>query len=90
MVRFKVSTNESEVIPSSKDCPSTQNRWLLIELIPFNNDGRVIYAPSSLNSKQIYAALRNSVQLNFGDVGWGAVSTSLTSAFVSFPSSTDV
>jgi ribonuclease P/MRP protein subunit POP5 len=32
---------------------------------------------TALNSKQIYAALKHSVIVNFGDTGWGAVGSSL-------------
>ncbi|EMD35806.1 hypothetical protein CERSUDRAFT_66255 [Gelatoporia subvermispora B] len=64
-----------------------KNRWLLVEFIPCGD------APSShptpgLNggdssSKQIWAALKQSVITNFGDTGWGAVGTSLTVKYYS-------
>lgn len=57
-----------------------QNRWLLVEFIPCPNDSDgPTYLPSEgLNSKLIWAALKESVLSNFGDTGWGAVASSLT------------
>ncbi len=60
-----------------------QNRWLLVELLPVPAPlpGR---APTGqpqeeLTSKQIWAALKQSIITHFGDTGWGAVGSSLTS-----------
>ena len=39
---------------------------------------------NGINSKQIWSALKQSVINNFGDTGWGAVSSSLTSTFRAF------
>jgi len=39
--------------------------------------------PTVLNSKQIYAALKQSVIVNFGDTGWGAVGSSLNVKYFS-------
>lgn len=38
-----------------------------------------------LNSKQIYAALKQSVLVNFGDTGWGAVGSSLNGTTFAHP-----
>ncbi|KIY66854.1 hypothetical protein CYLTODRAFT_437284 [Cylindrobasidium torrendii FP15055 ss-10] len=57
-----------------------KNRWLLVEFIPLDQTKP---APSRLDSKIIWAALRDSIQENFGDFGWGAVSHSLTVKYFS-------
>ncbi|KAG8793688.1 hypothetical protein FRC12_001930 [Ceratobasidium sp. 428] len=54
-----------------------KNRWLLLELIPCATP------TTTLSSKQIYNALRESVIENFGDAGWGAVGGSLTIKYFS-------
>lgn len=61
-----------------------KNRWLLVEFIPCP-DGDVAFAhrlcsSTNLSGKQIFAALKQSVIMNFGDAGWGAVGYSLTGA----------
>ena len=57
----------------------SQNRWLLVEFIPITNDGSATYAPSeSLDEKKVWNAMKESVIVNFGDSGWGAVGMSLT------------
>ena len=80
MVRFKVCHREKR----SKFCivsdePLNQNRWLLVEFIPFTPGGVATYAASDgLTGKHIWNALKESVIVNFGDTGWGAVGSSLT------------
>ena len=84
MVRFKVSlisiANHSLI---SKKC---QNRWILVEFIPVVQDqgaqlGKLpISNGRPLDGKAIWAALKQSVLVNFGDTGWGAVGLSLTGA----------
>ncbi|TDL25765.1 hypothetical protein BD410DRAFT_837228 [Rickenella mellea] len=61
-----------------------KNRWLLVEFIPYSKDGASIQSSdSSLSTKQIWSAVRDSVLSNFGDVGWGAVGSSLTVKYFS-------
>ncbi|KAL5526719.1 POP5 [Sanghuangporus sanghuang] len=61
-----------------------KNRWLLVEFIPFTSEGVATYAPSDgLTGKYIWNALRDSVLVNFGDTGWGAVGSSLTVKYFS-------
>lgn len=55
-----------------------KNRWLLVEFIPFNDTGATFLPSESITSKHIWNALKESVILNFGDTGWGAVGMSLT------------
>ncbi|KAI6108902.1 hypothetical protein EDD16DRAFT_1711705 [Pisolithus croceorrhizus] len=52
-----------------------KNRWFLVEFITVSTESS---QQPSLDNKQIYSALRQSVVSNFGDTGWGAVGTSLT------------
>ena len=70
-----------------------QNRWLLIEFIPAaspsslatseSTPGRshsqhiTTSSPDAISSKDVFNALKQSVLLNFGDVGWGEVGSSL-------------
>jgi hypothetical protein len=86
MVRFKVrfiskplaSAHPSSILLNHPDHP--QNRWLLVEFIPVpvgsagNDNPR---GGANLNSKQVWAALKDSVLYNFGDTGWGAIGLSL-------------
>ncbi|KZS94217.1 hypothetical protein SISNIDRAFT_485136 [Sistotremastrum niveocremeum HHB9708] len=58
-----------------------KNRWLLVEFMTFPTDTKETEAP--LGGKQIYTALKQSVIANFGDVGWGAVGSSLTVKYFS-------
>ena len=51
-----------------------QNRWILVEFLPLPYPNQ---QSAALGSKQIYAALKQSVIVNFGDTGWGAVGSSL-------------
>lgn len=51
-----------------------QNRWILVEFLPLPYPSQ---QSTVLDSKQIYAALKQSVIVNFGDTGWGAVGSSL-------------
>ncbi|KIJ62944.1 hypothetical protein HYDPIDRAFT_114072 [Hydnomerulius pinastri MD-312] len=60
-----------------------KNRWLLVEFISLSTDIPSPHAPPSFDSKQIYAALRQSIISNFGDTGWGAVGMSLTVKYFS-------
>ncbi|KAI0280712.1 ribonuclease P/MRP protein subunit, partial [Russula aff. rugulosa BPL654] len=73
-----------------------QNRWLLIEFIPAASPppsvstpghGHIqrITAPSpdTISSKDVFNALKQSVLLNFGDVGWGEVGASLAVKYFS-------
>ncbi|OAX34074.1 hypothetical protein K503DRAFT_794303 [Rhizopogon vinicolor AM-OR11-026] len=57
------------------------NRWLLVEFIDISTVDASSKAGSlnmrSLDGKQIYDALRDSVMTNFGDAGWGVVGMSL-------------
>ena len=62
-----------------------QNRWLLIEFIPYSEKDKTPLSISQatqpgaeVNGKKVWDALRDSVQANFGDVGWGSVAGSLT------------
>ncbi|KAG6333031.1 hypothetical protein ID866_6055, partial [Astraeus odoratus] len=59
-----------------------QNRWFLVEFITVTSESSP-GQPHSLDNKQIYNALRQSVISNFGDTGWGAVGTSLTVKYFS-------
>ncbi|TFY73110.1 hypothetical protein EWM64_g10902, partial [Hericium alpestre] len=52
-----------------------KNRWLLVEFIPSWTSGPS--AAPHLTGKDVFAALRQSVIVHFGDVGWGAVGSSL-------------
>ena len=51
-----------------------QNRWILVEFLPLPYPNQ---QSTALDSKQIYAALKQSVITNFGDTGWGAIGSSL-------------
>lgn len=51
-----------------------QNRWILVEFLPLPYPNQ---QSTALDSKLIYAALKQSVIVNFGDTGWGAVGSSL-------------
>ncbi|KAF9650246.1 hypothetical protein BDM02DRAFT_1499067 [Thelephora ganbajun] len=57
-----------------------KNRWILVEFLPLPYPNR---QSTALNSKQIYAALKQSVIVNFGDAGWGAVGNSLNVKYFS-------
>ncbi|KAJ6526234.1 hypothetical protein DFH09DRAFT_1187798 [Mycena vulgaris] len=59
-----------------------KNRWLLVELIPVQNP-TPNPAPAQLDGQKIWAALRQSVLNNFGDVGWGSVGLSITVKYYS-------
>jgi len=59
-----------------------KNRWLLVEFIPAASSP--LSAPdNTLSSKDIFNALKQSVLLNFGDVGWGEVGASLAVKYFS-------
>ena len=74
MVRFKVGRRTSAVQESPADKLLLQNRWILVEFLPLPYPNQQSVA---LDSKQIYAALKQSIIVNFGDTGWGAVGSSL-------------
>ncbi|KAF8071518.1 hypothetical protein FPV67DRAFT_1481520 [Lyophyllum atratum] len=57
-----------------------KNRWLLVELIP---TGENTGAARPIEGKHIWAAVKQSVLTNFGDVGWGSVGLSLTVKYYS-------
>ncbi|KAH9838615.1 uncharacterized protein C8Q71DRAFT_538560 [Rhodofomes roseus] len=72
-----------------------KNRWILVEFIPCTapSPGRTPAAQAAsggiggsdveTSSKQIWAALKQSVITHFGDTGWGAVGASLTVKYYS-------
>jgi len=57
-----------------------KNRWLLVEFIPV--DVRPTNS-TPVTSKTVWNALKESVILNFGETGWGAVGGSLTVKYFS-------
>ncbi|KAJ7355827.1 hypothetical protein DFH08DRAFT_690926, partial [Mycena albidolilacea] len=59
-----------------------KNRWLLVELIPAPNPNPNS-SPTRLDGQKIWAALRQSILSNFGDVGWGSVGLSITVKYYS-------
>ncbi|KAJ7879002.1 hypothetical protein B0H14DRAFT_3082963 [Mycena olivaceomarginata] len=59
-----------------------KNRWLLVELIPAPNPNPNP-SPTRLDGQKIWAALRQSILSNFGDVGWGSVGLSITVKYYS-------
>lgn len=65
---------------------AVQNRWILVEFIPCTApsgtrpSGGLGASDVETSSKQIWAALKQSVITHFGDTGWGAVGASLTGA----------
>ncbi|KAJ6480815.1 hypothetical protein C8R47DRAFT_1186651 [Mycena vitilis] len=58
-----------------------KNRWLLVELIPASNPNP--NPPARLDGHKIWAALKQSILSNFGDVGWGSVGSSMTVKYYS-------
>ncbi|KAI0090176.1 hypothetical protein BDY19DRAFT_756895 [Irpex rosettiformis] len=65
-----------------------KNRWLLVELLPCPTTTSAVPDTTSSNepeltSKHIWSALKQTVIANFGDIGWGAVSSSLTIKYYS-------
>ncbi|KAF9261405.1 hypothetical protein L218DRAFT_961414 [Marasmius fiardii PR-910] len=70
-----------------------KNRWLLIEFLPVHGseDGVKIdlsttsstRIQSQIEGKHIWAAIKQSVISNFGDVGWGSVGLSLNVKYFS-------
>ncbi|KAF8963132.1 hypothetical protein BDZ97DRAFT_1821913 [Flammula alnicola] len=63
-----------------------KNRWILVEFIPVAQGiaqlGKSGSGPQ-IDGKTIWAALKQSVLINFGDTGWGAVGLSLTVKYFS-------
>ncbi|KAL0948650.1 hypothetical protein HGRIS_010454 [Hohenbuehelia grisea] len=85
MVRFKVGLAAWKVVDLPTDrarYAALQNRWLLVEFIPFPRNP-AIKAPSTLDGQQIWNALKQSIISNFGDTGWGAVGLSLNVKYFS-------
>ncbi|KAI0701210.1 hypothetical protein BC835DRAFT_269174 [Cytidiella melzeri] len=65
-----------------------KNRWLLVEFLPCPTASSSVLDTSSrdgpeITSKHIWSALKQSVIANFGDTGWGAMSSSLTIKYYS-------
>ncbi|KAI0788260.1 hypothetical protein C8Q74DRAFT_1367013 [Fomes fomentarius] len=63
-----------------------KNRWLLVEFLPIPASipgQQSTRAPEDINSKKIWATLKQSVITHFGDTGWGAVGSSLTIKYFS-------
>ncbi|KZT73584.1 hypothetical protein DAEQUDRAFT_721650 [Daedalea quercina L-15889] len=66
-----------------------KNRWILVEFIPctapstVRPSGGLGASGAETSSKQIWAALKQSVITHFGDTGWGAVGASLTVKYYS-------
>ncbi|KAI0075996.1 hypothetical protein K474DRAFT_1310219 [Panus rudis PR-1116 ss-1] len=70
-----------------------KNRWILVELIPCSTsaDGAItlggpisaVGGNNELTSKHIWSAVKQSIITNFGDAGWGFVSSSLTIKYYS-------
>ena len=61
-----------------------QNRWLLVEFIPDVSTSEHDHTPATttrsrdtISGKDVFNALKQSVLLHFGDVGWGEVGSSL-------------
>lgn len=83
----------SRVRAENSDSLSVQNRWLLVELLPTattmvsTTTSALEPVPSTRvwKSSTIFHAIKQSVILNFGDAGWGAVGVSLSGK--QFPSS---
>jgi ribonuclease P/MRP protein subunit POP5 len=76
MVRFKVLPSFLFLAANRTTCSSLscQNRWLLIEFIPATSTpGQAV----AISGKDVFHALKQSVLLHFGDVGWGEVGASL-------------
>ncbi|KAF8468494.1 Rpp14/Pop5 family-domain-containing protein [Russula ochroleuca] len=68
-----------------------KNRWLLIEFIPAtstpgHNHTRATTTrspPDAISGKDVFNALKQSILLHFGDVGWGEVGASLAVKYFS-------
>ncbi|KDQ15839.1 hypothetical protein BOTBODRAFT_173512 [Botryobasidium botryosum FD-172 SS1] len=60
-----------------------KNRWFLVEFIRCETTTDGGRRPATVSSKQIWNALKDSVLLNFGDAGWGAVGGSLNVKYFS-------
>ena len=94
MVRIKVCTRVEYGLFAQKIqiSFSMQNRWLLVELLPTATTmGSATTSvldpvPSTRvwKSSTIFHAIKQSVILNFGDAGWGAVGVSLSGKQISF------
>ncbi|KAJ7069709.1 hypothetical protein C8F01DRAFT_1113671 [Mycena amicta] len=56
-----------------------KNRWLLLELIPVADSN----TSSPLDGQKIWAAIRQSILTNFGDVGWGSLGLSMAVKYYS-------
>ena len=94
MVRIKVCTRVEYGLFAQKIqiSFSVQNRWLLVELLPTattmgsTTTSVLDPVPSTRvwKSSTIFHAIKQSVILNFGDAGWGAVGVSLSGKQFSF------
>ncbi|KAI9454797.1 Rpp14/Pop5 family-domain-containing protein [Russula earlei] len=65
-----------------------KNRWLLVEFIPIVSSAsdRAIATTQSqeeISGKDVFNALKQSVLLHFGDIGWGEVGASLAVKYFS-------
>jgi len=56
-----------------------KNRWLLVEFLNPKLDETL----PPVSSSNIFHAIKNSVILNFGDAGWGAIGVSLSVKYYS-------
>ena len=58
-----------------------QNRWLLVEFIPdvstSEHPTTTTRSRDTISGKDVFNALKQSVLLHFGDIGWGEVGSSL-------------
>jgi hypothetical protein len=67
-----------------------KNRWLLVEFIPVEDgvacmNHQLGRKSVEITGKEIWAALKQSVIVNFGDAGWGAVGYSMTGSSARMP-----
>ncbi|EJD55696.1 hypothetical protein AURDEDRAFT_78966 [Auricularia subglabra TFB-10046 SS5] len=60
-----------------------KNRWLLVEFIHTPATAQAAAQAPALDAKRIWAALKQSILTHFGEIGWGAVSPSLTVKYFS-------
>lgn len=86
MVRFKVRVSAKfwssclaclKHVTELLDMSVQQNRYLLVEFI-FDEDAQ--NGKPNVTEGLLHSIIRDSLAANFGEVGWGQVGTSLTSA----------
>jgi hypothetical protein len=92
MVRFKVRAFCSDAC-WTYPVTAYQNRWFLIEFIPVstsesghdhtNTNTTSVVPKEAISGKDVFNALKQSVLLHFGDVGWGEVGASLAGEILS-------